>query len=576
MAILRAEFSRFRAFERLKIGLAPNAYIVGPNSAGKSTVLESIALAQQCLKRVGRQVPTLRVEHAGGYRRGYLLPSVGEEGADDPVRHEFGSAEARVSLFWENGAAIHMVWPEEVDDEHPTPFFYLETADGVEPRSSAEVREVFAPLTIIPVVTPLERWEQLKDVNYVRRNASTRLASRHFRNHARQMRTAGEWDDFKTFVAQWAPEISLLDVELDAGANRLNIFYTEPGSRVPKELAWAGDGLQIWLQLLWHIFRVAESKTIVLDEPEVYLHPDLQRRLVRLLDGLNIQVILASHSTDVISEAPLDDVLWVDRRLGQARKANSQRALSALSASLGSSYNLALARSMRARLVVASDCEDLAVIRLLARHVGATHLANEYNVSFVPLREVSNWSDTSNLGEVIREVLPPDLPAVVLLQAGQRPQRINAELLSNLSAPGNTVRFWIKAEIENYLLHAGTIARLSGAAPEAVEHRITDAAESLHDVSRSAFCSASIRIATAEDPRTALLEAEETFDKIWMDPKRRLEIVRGTQVLRLVNNWLESEGYRTVTNRKIAKSIKPQMLDGEIFDLLLEIDDLVN
>lgn len=576
MAILRAEFSRFRAFERLKIGLAPNAYIVGPNSAGKSTVLESIALAQQCLKRVGRQAPTLRVKHAGEYRRGYLLPRVGEEGADDPVRHEFGTAEARVSLYWENGASIHMVWPEEIDNERPTPFFYLETADGIEPRSSTEVGKVFAPLTLIPVVTPLERWEQLKDVNYVRRNASTRLASRHFRNHARQMRMAGEWDGFKTFVAQWAPEIALLDVELDAGANRLNIFYTEPGSRVPKELAWAGDGLQIWLQLLWHVFRVGDSKTIVLDEPEVYLHPDLQRRLVRLLDGLNIQVILASHSTDVISEAPLDDVLWVDRRLGQARKANSQRALSALSASLGSSYNLALARSMRARLVVASDCEDLTIIRLLAFHVGATNLANEYNVSFVPLREVSNWTDTSNLGEVIREVLPPDLPAVILLQAGQRPHSINTELLRNLSAPGNTVRFWTKAEIENYLLQADTVAKLSGAAPEAIEQRITEAVESLHDASRSAFCSASIRVATSMDSRKALLEAEEAFDEIWMDSRRRLGIVRGTQVLRLVNAWLESEGYRTVTNRKIAKSIRPHMLEDEIFNLLVEIDDLVN
>ena len=168
------------------------------------------------------------------------------------------------------------------------------------------------------------------------------------------------------------------------------------------------------------------------------------------------------------------------------------------------------------------------------------------------------------------------MPAVVLLQAGQRPQSINTELRRNLSAPGNTVRFWAKAEIENYLLHADTIAKLSGAAPEAIEQRITEAVESLHDVSRSAFCSASIRIATAMDSRKALLEAEEAFDEIWMDSGRRLGIVRGTQVLRLVNGWLESEGYRTVTNRKIAKSIRPHMLEDEIFNLLVEIDDLVN
>jgi predicted ATPase len=150
-------------------------------------------------------------------------------------------------------------------------------------------------------------------------------------------------DTFKEFCRLWLPEIELLDVSLNAGADRLAVFYSETGSRVPKELAWAGDGIQIWVQLLWHLFRAQGSVTIVLDEPEVYLHPDLQRRLVRLLDGTSAQIILASHSGDVIAEAPPGSVLWVDRRLGTACRAKSQQSLTHLSACLGSSYNLGVA-----------------------------------------------------------------------------------------------------------------------------------------------------------------------------------------------------------------------------------------
>jgi hypothetical protein len=153
---------------------------------------------------------------------------------------------------------------------------------------------------------------------------------------------------------------------------------------------------------------------------------------------------------------------------------------------------------------------------------------------------------------------------------------MNAEIVRNLSAPGNAVKFWIKAEIENYILNPDIIAKLSGAAPEAIEQRIIDAVESLHDVTRSAFSSASIRLATPGDSSHALFEAEEAFDKSWMDVHRRSDLVRGTQVLRLLNAWLDTEGYRPVTSREIAKSLKPHMLAGEIFDLLLEIDDRVN
>jgi len=51
----------------------------------------------------------------------------------------------------------------------------------------------------------------------------------------------------------------------------LDVFYQEADSRIPKELVWAGDGIQVWLQLLYHVYRVQNCETIVLDEPEVYL-----------------------------------------------------------------------------------------------------------------------------------------------------------------------------------------------------------------------------------------------------------------------------------------------------------------
>src|SRR2546429_3340765 len=71
--------------------------------------------------------------------------------------------------------------------------------------------------------------------------------------------------------------------------------------------------IQIWLQLLLHVFRLRERDVVVLDEPDVFLHPDLQRRLVRLLDSLPGQTITATHSSEVLVEAAPESVIWVDK-----------------------------------------------------------------------------------------------------------------------------------------------------------------------------------------------------------------------------------------------------------------------
>src|SRR6476660_7438819 len=107
--LAKAEFHRFRGFERLSADLAPHAYVVGPNSAGKSTVLEAIALAERCLQRARRHRPQFDVRHRAETRKAYILPSLYEnpEG-EDPVRFDFGTAEARVTVFWDTGASLNM------------------------------------------------------------------------------------------------------------------------------------------------------------------------------------------------------------------------------------------------------------------------------------------------------------------------------------------------------------------------------------------------------------------------------------------------------------------------------------
>jgi hypothetical protein len=568
------EFLRFRGFARLRVELLPHAYIVGPNSAGKSTVLEAIALAEQCLRIARRKLATIRVADRRQTWKAYPLPSDSNDG-DDPVRYDFGKEETRVSVQWTNGARVNIVWPEEIDGDE-VGFFYLEQDNGRQPESTQATRALFVPVIIVPLITPLEKFEEIKTAVYIEAHQTTRLASRHFRNNMFLMKKSGEYEGFKEFCQIWLPEVKLLEVALNASANRLVVFYADAGSRTPKELSWAGDGIQIWVQLLWHLYRARGATTIVLDEPEVYLHPDIQRRLVRLLDGLNAQIVLASHSADVIAEAPPDGVLWVDRKSGGARRAKSQRVLSDLSASLGSSFNLALARSMRSRLIIASDCQDPRVIRILAKHIGAAHIADEHTVSIIQLRKPGQFTNGQCLGTSLRSVLPNSLPAVLLLQSGYRPSFHNIKIAASLIAPDVTTCFLPGPEIENYLLDPETIAKASGASTETVAIRLAEIHEGLRERTRGAFITANVECAPEGRAVDALVEAESNFDNTWALRETRKKLIRGMDVIEALNVWLERDGYRIVSGYSLARAIKPQAIASEILHVLLGIEDKIS
>jgi hypothetical protein len=175
------------------------------------------------------------------------------------------------------------------------------------------------------------------------------------------------------------------------------------------------------------------------------------------------------------------------------------------------------------------------------------------------------------VGSAIREVLPERLPAMVVLQGGQRPHSLNQLLIDNLAAPRNTVRILAMAELDNYLLDPDLIARVSGAASEAVYDHLDEAMEALRQAAMAAFVAADIRVAGSNG--STLKTSEERFRAMWTERENRLRLVRGSQVIRRINGWLEGDGYKTLSSRELAKSIKPTEIADELLDLLLEIEE---
>src|SRR5260370_1133021 len=134
--------------------------------------------------------------------------------------------------------------------------------------------------------------------------------------------------------------MSISAPEYSDATGELMMFCLE--ERMTREIYWVGFGFQIWCQLLTHLSRANESSIVVVDEPEVYLHPDVQRQLLGIIREIGADVLLATHSSEIIAEADPAEIVMVDKRRRTAERlknvAGIQRALEAV----GSSQNITL------------------------------------------------------------------------------------------------------------------------------------------------------------------------------------------------------------------------------------------
>jgi putative AbiEii toxin of type IV toxin-antitoxin system len=374
------------------------------------------------------------------------------------------------------------VWPAESDDEEQQEaFFYLERGPGVQVRDTNGARNAFPLLGIIPPLSPIEHSEGIRDDKYVRSSVATRLSSRHFRNQLRLLRADGEFEEFTAYICEWLDgvELSGFDSHYDGKEMILDIYYREQESNVPKELVWAGDRIQVWLQILYYAYRTRSLETLILDEPEVYLHADLQRRLVRLLEATGRQVVVATHSAEMITEAEPKLVTLVEKTKKYARRADDTAQLETLTKALGTAFNLRLARALRSNVALFVEGKDMVVLRRLAQVLEMNSIVTERGITVIPLEGYSRSVQVAPFTWLCKELLPEAIKVFVVLDRDYRSDQIISSVEQEFVTAGIVGHVWRRKELESYLLTAEPIARLAGVTPEVVEQILDEVASSM-------------------------------------------------------------------------------------------------
>lgn len=574
-------FQNFKAFRRYSIALNEFNILVGPNNSGKSTILAAFRILAEGMRRARTRTP-VPVSGPNGDAFGYRVDLSGLPVAAENIFSDYDASKPALIRFRiSNGNKLLLHFPER------NICHLITESTGRPVQSPAAFKACYnCPVAFVPVLGPVEHNEPLNQKEAARRALLSHRASRNFRNiwHHYPERFA----EFQSLVESTWPGMSIESPKIDISEkeSRLHMFCLE--ERIPRELFWVGFGFQVWCQMLTYVLEADKTSLLVIDEPDIYLHSDLQRRLLSILKNINADVLIATHSTEIVSEADPQDILVVTKRTHSARRLRNTEELQGLFITLGSNLNPVLTQMAKSRCALFVEGKDFQVLTWFAEVLGYGDVAHRVNLTIIPaegfrpqkINDVSAGIEVT-LGFTIRRGAIFD-----------RDYRSDAEvetISSELQNYCNFVHIHDRKEIENFLLSPTALRR-------AIKSRLSerrrrtggvatedlDVAQLLREITdgirldvESQFLSSRLRhersARRSVDEATLNKEALHEFETRWSDFDSRLRIVPGKTVLARLNTLLNERHHISLSHGLIVRSFRREDVPTEMVAIIQDL-----
>ncbi len=251
----RVEFTRFKAFKKFSLTLRHFNILVGPNNAGKSTILVGFRILAAAMRRAGSKKAEM-INGPAGVTHGYRIDLRAISVAEENLFYNYDDSEAATVRFRiSNGNELLLYFPERDS------CFLIAEASGKTNHSPATFRAQFnCIIGFVPILGPLEHNENLFEKEAARLALFNYRAARNFRNiwyHFPE-----KFDDFREALIRTWPGMDIERPAVDTSHNKPRLYMFCPEQRIPREIFWAGFGFQVWCQMLTHIIQGSKREPV--------------------------------------------------------------------------------------------------------------------------------------------------------------------------------------------------------------------------------------------------------------------------------------------------------------------------
>ena len=574
----RVEFTRFKAFKKFRVTLNEFNILVGPNNAGKSTVLSAFRILAAAMRSAHARRSTLVRGREGmvqGHKVDLSAISVGEEN----IFYNYNSsAHAEVIFRLSNGNSLSLYFSESGG------CVLIPDAQGKAVVSTSSLKKQFnCPIGFVPILGPVEHNERLYEREAARQALFNYRAARNFRNIWHHY--PENFDEFRSVLKQTWPGMDIERPEIDRSYEKPHLFMFCPEERIPRELFWSGFGFQVWCQMLTHLIQSKNVSLFLIDEPDIYLHSDLQRQLLTLLRNMGPDILIATHSTEIISDADTDEIVLINKNRQSSRRLQNPSQLVEVFDALGSNTNPILTQIAKTKRALFVEGKDFQILGKFARKLNASGVGNRQDFAVVVV-DGFNPERIRSLKNGMEATLGAKIVTAAILDRDYRYDAECAAITMDCEGFCTYVKILNRKEIENFLLVPEAIDR-------AVAQRVADRQrrtgkandyrlktdDILNDFAKSkkSYVTSQILSGCRQFSRSTSIGIDETIineetlisiDNLWSDHSARLRLVSGKEAFSHVNRHAQEIYGVSVTSAAVINAMRVNEIPTEMVELV--------
>ena len=288
--IKRLDISDFKCISHVSLELGGLNLLTGPNSAGKSTVIQALLLLAQSVKDEEKHASTLNGEYV-------------KLGKASDIRNIYTNRkQAEIKLKNEEGESATCV---------------IQLAESDKPSVSVYSPPFLSDADIVYLSNNRIGVEEIYRKNLENQNRIGTKGEYAFDYLSRQRLENLEEPDFAVDVARVGMNLGnqvnywleyLLGYQIKAddvdNTNFVRVVYERTGSNRPIRPFHVGTGVSYVANLVVAALSCRKESIFVVENPEIHLHPAAQARMIEFLAFLasrGLQVIVETHSDHIFN-----------------------------------------------------------------------------------------------------------------------------------------------------------------------------------------------------------------------------------------------------------------------------------
>lgn len=317
--ITKVHVQGYRSLEDVVVDLNPITVLVGPNGSGKSSFADVFVFLQDCLL----SSPEVALDKRGGF--GQVITRTGQCPDRIALRVEIESHfKGSYSIVLKQSAKGFSIPQEECEINNGQELVRYVVKDGKWEESTVGVTPALATNRLaLPLLSGTEEfapiYQALTEVTYYAPQAhhlfsnGTNIAAG---LKQLQLKDKTRYSRIEETLKQMVPTI--IAIQPKKLGRSWTVEFTEAfatGQPVRFDAISMSEGTLRLLAILFTAYSIAPPTLIILEEPEVALHPGMAAILVDALreSALHTQFLITTHSSDLITRFDVDSLRAVDR-----------------------------------------------------------------------------------------------------------------------------------------------------------------------------------------------------------------------------------------------------------------------